>query len=249
MLPKDHQFHDINLGDSVQCARQALAIDEQRMVFAPCLWEAPERPEDPDRVKQVWFEGAHSDVGGGYGETGLSDTALLWMVSEANQRGLVFDRPLLDSYIAGQSPAIRHNSLRWFYRISNLRKRMLSRRPEEKSLFVGQRRNLCAPGSGVRLSSAARSHYFDAEKDYRPRNLDRLVESRDPEVVAASTEPVIALPEVSVDSISARLEDAGVYLDRARQVVPEARSATMSGCRTTRTGSTGTTSTPRPTTR
>ncbi|MGA9346311.1 MAG: DUF2235 domain-containing protein [Nocardioidaceae bacterium] len=249
MLPKDHQFHDINLGDSVQCARQALAIDEQRMVFAPCLWEAPERPEDPDRVKQVWFEGAHSDVGGGYGETGLSDTALLWMASEANQRGLVFDRPLLDSYIAGQSPAIRHNSLRWFYRISNLRKRMLSRRSEEKSLFVGQRRNLCAPGSGVRLSSAARSHYFDAEKDYRPRNLDLLVESRDPEVVAASTEPVIALPEVSVESISARLEDAGVYLDRARQVVPEARSATMSGCRTTRTGSTGTTSTPRPTTR
>ena len=63
LLPKDHQFHDINLGDSVECARQALAIDEDRMVFAPCLWNAPTRPE---RVRQVWFEGAHSDVGGGY---------------------------------------------------------------------------------------------------------------------------------------------------------------------------------------
>lgn len=248
MLPKDHHFHDIRLGESVQCARQALAIDEGRMVFAPCLWEAPDRPDEPDRIKQVWFEGAHSDVGGGYGETGLSDTALLWMVSEANLRGLVFDRPLLDSYIAGQSPAIRHSSLRWFYRISNLRERVRPRRAEEKELFVGARRNLRAPGSGVLLSSAARSHYFDTERDYLPPNLELLVEDRPPEDMDALTEQVIALPEVSVESITGRLEGTGVYLDRPRQVVPGARSATMARCRTTRTGSTGTSSTPSQTT-
>ncbi len=249
VLPKDHEFHDIKLGDSVQCARQALAIDEERMVFAPCLWKAPDRPDEPDRIKQVWFEGAHSDVGGGYGETGLSDTALLWMVSEANLRGLVFDRPLLDSYIAGQSPAIRHRSLRWFYRISNLRERIRPRREEAKELFVRARRNLRAPGSGVLLSSAARSHYFDTEKDYQPRNLELFVEDQPPEGMDELTEPVIALPEASVESVTTRLEDAGVYLDRPRKVVPEARSATMGRCRTTRTGSTGTSSTPNTITR
>ena len=83
------------------------------MVFAPCLWNAPKRPE---RVKQVWFEGAHSDVGGGYPKTGLSDTTLLWMVSEASRQGLVFDKPLLDTYVNSRSEAERHNSLTWFYK-------------------------------------------------------------------------------------------------------------------------------------
>ena len=51
-------------------ARHALAIDETRLKFAPTFWEAPadraDAPTEDPRVKQVWFEGAHSDVGGGY---------------------------------------------------------------------------------------------------------------------------------------------------------------------------------------
>ncbi len=35
-----HQFHDVNLGSSVQCARHALALDERRLKFEPCMWEA-----------------------------------------------------------------------------------------------------------------------------------------------------------------------------------------------------------------
>jgi hypothetical protein len=213
MLPKDHQFHDINLGDSVQCARQALAINEDRMVFAPCLWQAPVRTEDPDRVRQVWFEGAHSDVGGGYGQTGLSDSALLWMVGEASRQGLVFDRQLLDSYVASKSPAVRHSSLRWFYRMSNVRERIRPRRREEKDLFVGWHRNLAAPGTGVRIASSALKHFNDTEHDYRPIHLARFLGDRTPGDVDALTEPVIALPESSVQMINAQLEVMGIRLE------------------------------------
>jgi uncharacterized protein (DUF2235 family) len=112
---KRHQFHDVNLSKAVLCARQALAVDERRIKFEPCLWEADEETRRDDeatgRVQQVWFEGAHSDVGGGYPDTGLSDTALLWMVTEANRRGLVFDTRLLAVYVGGGSSALRHDSL------------------------------------------------------------------------------------------------------------------------------------------
>ena len=211
ILPKDHQFHDINLGDSVECARQALAIDEDRMVFMPCLWQAPDRPE---RVKQVWFEGAHSDVGGGYAETGLSDTALLWMVGEASRQGLVFDKPLLDAYVDSKSEDVRHTSLKWFYRLSNLRERLRPRPKSARVVFAGSRRNLDAPGTGVLLASSALGHYEDDGSDYRPGNLDTYVAARTPDQVAQATEPVIFLPEASQDRIDEQLLTLGIDLGR-----------------------------------
>ena len=41
-----------------------------RGAFQATLWTKVEPGRD---VKQVWFPGVHSDVGGGYVETGLSD--------------------------------------------------------------------------------------------------------------------------------------------------------------------------------
>jgi uncharacterized protein (DUF2235 family) len=77
-----HAFHDASLDTRVTCARQALAIDESRDMFRPVLWE--EIPEDREtgRIKQVWFSGVHSDIGGGYHEQGLADITLDWMIRE-----------------------------------------------------------------------------------------------------------------------------------------------------------------------
>ena len=89
-----HAFHDASLNPRVRYARHALAIDEDRQTFAPELWdETKETPEDEarGRIKQVWFPGVHSDIGGGYAETGLSDLALDWMVKEAT----AVEHPLL----------------------------------------------------------------------------------------------------------------------------------------------------------
>jgi hypothetical protein len=76
-----YDFHDLTLNPYIRHARHALAMDERRGPYAPTLWSAPFAPEQT--VKQVWFPGSHKDVGGGHRETGLSDSALLWMIEEA----------------------------------------------------------------------------------------------------------------------------------------------------------------------
>lgn len=40
------------------------------------------------RVTEIWFAGAHSDVGGGYYRDGLSDNALRFMMNEIDRRGI-----------------------------------------------------------------------------------------------------------------------------------------------------------------
>ena len=96
-----HAFHDARLNPRVPYARQALSIDENRQIFAPEIWdESMESPEAKarGRIKQVWFPGVHSDIGGGYAETGLSDLALEWMINEATavEHPLIVDMTKLD---------------------------------------------------------------------------------------------------------------------------------------------------------
>lgn len=92
---RKYRFHDTRLSPVVLHARHAVAMDEVRASFAPTLWdEGTERPADGS-FKQQWFAGVHSDVGGGYAETGLSDGALKWMVDEAIAVGLKVNPALL----------------------------------------------------------------------------------------------------------------------------------------------------------
>lgn len=90
-IPKfKHQFHDLTLTDSIENAFHALAIDDERLTFHPTLWEANEL-EPYQKLKQVWFCGMHTDVGGGYAEAELSDITLKWMVKRATDHGLRID--------------------------------------------------------------------------------------------------------------------------------------------------------------
>lgn len=86
-------FADRHLSPHVLCARHALSIDDARPTFTPVLWS--ERTYggediDPARLKQVWFAGVHSNVGGGYPDDGMAYVALDWMMGEAEQAGLQF---------------------------------------------------------------------------------------------------------------------------------------------------------------
>jgi hypothetical protein len=101
----DYTFHNTNLSPSIQTARHAVALDEMRASFQPTLWIAA---ADQD-AKQVWFTGVHSDVGGGYRETGLSDVALKWMLQEAENCGLVFNQSMVKQ-IKSDPLAVLHNS-------------------------------------------------------------------------------------------------------------------------------------------
>lgn len=85
-----YEFHDVKLSGVIDNAYQALAIDERRRPFAPSIWEQQEGL-DEQVLEQKWFAGVHSNIGGGYKDTGLSDIAFEWLREKAETCGLAFD--------------------------------------------------------------------------------------------------------------------------------------------------------------
>ena len=81
-----HKFHDLSLSASIENAYHALALDDEREVFHPELWDT--NTLGYQTLEQVWFPGMHTDVGGGYAEQQLSDLALEWMISRALKHDL-----------------------------------------------------------------------------------------------------------------------------------------------------------------
>ncbi|RXW20413.1 hypothetical protein EST38_g5445 [Candolleomyces aberdarensis] len=96
-----------NENDHICFFRHALALDEERVKFLPeyvrKTRSAPEATVSengrPPRVKEVWFPGRHSDVGGGncHNESlSIGGIALHWMAYEALCCGLDLEPPTLN---------------------------------------------------------------------------------------------------------------------------------------------------------
>ena len=95
------------LDKRVGCARHALALDDERDAFHPLLWDevnekklVDEKEVEEGRLEQVWFTGMHADVGGGYPDESLSYVSLLWMMEEAESKGLRTLKVIKDRYRA-----------------------------------------------------------------------------------------------------------------------------------------------------
>ncbi|WP_018871239.1 DUF2235 domain-containing protein [Thioalkalivibrio sp. ALgr3] len=91
-LYRNRRFFDTRLSPEVTHARHALAIDERRPKFEALLWDDT-RVESGQTLKQLWFPGAHADVGGGYEQRQLAEIALQWMLEEAAEAGLIVKEP------------------------------------------------------------------------------------------------------------------------------------------------------------
>ncbi|TFK68525.1 hypothetical protein BDN72DRAFT_841565 [Pluteus cervinus] len=130
IIPTTLPFSTSN--DGVKIFRHALALDERRARFKPSLWDAPQPTRevlenDPDinmrnkdtprdvwnfepiegtNVKEVWFAGSHSDVGGE--NKSLSNVTLRWMILEClrSKTEIEFDEDELASlgfrFVQGQ---------------------------------------------------------------------------------------------------------------------------------------------------
>lgn len=83
-----HGFHNTRLSEDVKYGYQALAVDEKRKVFKPELWDESRVDRTTQTVEQVWFAGVHSNIGGGYRRSELSDITLRWMAKKAEAAGL-----------------------------------------------------------------------------------------------------------------------------------------------------------------
>lgn len=110
------EFYDTKIGSNVRIARHAIAIDENRSDFEPTIW----LPRENMDLKQVWFSGSHSDIGGSYKPDNdgslLSDNSLDWMIREAVKHDLTVESHLKQS-LKKSPTATLHNSRRNFHRI------------------------------------------------------------------------------------------------------------------------------------
>ncbi|KAI9850573.1 MAG: hypothetical protein M1838_005423 [Thelocarpon superellum] len=79
MPDREYSFDNTVVDECVENAFQALALDEERGPFSPSVWQ--KRRGSPTYLKQVWFPGVHSNVGGGYEDAEIANITLAWMIS------------------------------------------------------------------------------------------------------------------------------------------------------------------------
>jgi uncharacterized protein (DUF2235 family) len=179
-LPYTAQFPDTAV------VRHAVSIDERRAFFRQNLIHPLVSHPEQD-LKELWFAGVHSDVGGSYpeAESGLSKIALRWMLSEAIRAGLLVDAGKsaimlgADSRFAKPDPTgPMHNSLTAAWWLAEIwPKRVLIRvaGPGEDKvryysairLNLGRRRYIPA---GARLHASVKVR-MEHVLGYRPSNL------------------------------------------------------------------------------
>jgi uncharacterized protein (DUF2235 family) len=148
-------FHDTDLSTSVDHAYQAVAIDERRAQFAPTLWTQQVGAED-QQMEQVWFAGAHSNIGGGYQDRGLSDITFLWMKDKAEAAGLAFDADYLREHVHPDPIGVLRDSRVGLYKLPFLRG------PYERPIGVGERSNESVHPSVLQRRAEMRNPAYEA---------------------------------------------------------------------------------------
>lgn len=154
-----YKFHDVTLSSTVNFAYQALAIDERRFLFEPTLWQQSENVKkddsNPQQMEQRWFSGVHSNVGGGYVDSGLSDIALNWLVEKARGAGLCFDAEKLKMIKPNCSGELRdsYTPMYWLWR------------PRLRTIHIGEE-------STKQTIDDTVWQRYDKDTAYRPKNID-----------------------------------------------------------------------------
>jgi len=182
-LPYTAQNPDMATG------RHAVSIDERRCYFQNNLWG---KPLPGQNIKQVWFAGVHSDIGGSYAEmeSGLSKITLEWMLCEAVPAGLLID-PQRAARVLGRIPppppvapdarGKLHNSLTTAWWILELLPHSYFDPSLKKTRWripLGARRTI-PEGSVFHATVRER---LETDSSYRPSNLpeDREIEPSNP---------------------------------------------------------------------
>jgi uncharacterized protein (DUF2235 family) len=162
--------------------RHAVSIDERRAFFRENSFGPPHDPLQD--IREVWFAGVHSDVGGSYpeAESQLSKIALRWMLCEAELAGLRVDPQRKADILGGKPPYVapdpltknQHESLHGWWWIAEFWPKIVNVKNAQgawkKSISINfGRRRLIAPGSSFHESVEQRM--ANAVPAYKPSNL------------------------------------------------------------------------------
>ncbi len=166
---------------NVKTIRHALAIDERRAFYSQNKLGRKVPREEVD-IKEVWFAGVHSDVGGSYpeAESGLAKLPLQWMLNEAAGYGLDVDPKAYSRRVLGKDSgpligpnpyAEAHRSLTGVWHLMEIVPwaRVDYAENTKKWFLPLGRRRLIPEGAYVHESVVQRM----AKLDYRPANLPR----------------------------------------------------------------------------
>ncbi len=163
--------------------RHAISIDERRAFFRQNLIHEPAAAGQ--NVKQVWFAGVHSDVGGSYleAESGLSKIALRWMLCEAQAAGLHLDpQKVIDvlgghvRYVPPDHKGKLHKSLHGFWWLGEFWPKLFSH-PVPGQAAPRWKRGIRLNLARTRfISDGAHIHQSVLDRmrdvaDYKPKNL------------------------------------------------------------------------------
>ena len=110
----------LTLPSSVEVAAHAISIDEARSDFVPSIWN---KSSNQQKLYQRWFAGVHSNVGGGYPKDGLANCALFWIIYQAEQQGLVFERTFLKYYSPHHTARLYDSNRSVFRYLDKLRRK------------------------------------------------------------------------------------------------------------------------------
>jgi len=117
---KEYRFTDTNLTGIIRHAFQALALDEHRAPFSPAVWERTNMHKTTLDLRQVWFPGAHSNVGGGYDDQEIANISLAWMMDQLASIGVSFKDDYIDQIFADNVKHYYSNPKKVRTRLSNI---------------------------------------------------------------------------------------------------------------------------------
>lgn len=90
--------HDLDMPPNVAHCCHAMALDETRALF-PLTRLGSKKNASPPGLREVWFRGVHSDVGGGNGNPGMNWLSRHWMYQNAPRHGLPIAARAVESNI------------------------------------------------------------------------------------------------------------------------------------------------------
>jgi uncharacterized protein (DUF2235 family) len=197
--PKTFPYTARNPGIAI--ARHAIALDERRAFFRQNRFVPLAQGDDPageakaatQDLRELWFPGVHSDIGGGYPDDrgALWRVAFDWMVNEAMAAGIVVDDAALKALQSKPNPPVdlwaepKNESLTWMWWLGEVFPKMrYSERWQRRLPSFGVFRPRRTAGAQLHEAVVRRVRGLPS---YRPRNL--------PDAVIKEIQGLAAVPE------------------------------------------------------
>lgn len=236
-------FHDVELSSITRYNLHAMAVDEHRGPFQAAVWRKPRFKNLKSTTEQVWFPGAHADIGGGYVSAearkragklpALEDIALHWMLKRLKH--YCEDFPIdLKNWQGADSSNSRlghHDERTWKYKMFKFAWRALANRPIARPGWrqqaVSYDRRDTTIGEAIHISLLERLNQEITVNGrralYAPRNLLEIIENVRQTYAGAGLESPIKIVDWSGEIL-----EPGNKADAARALAA-IKSATPTG--------------------